>query len=280
MPDAAPGDGIVLRRVETPTKYKTCVALEHETWGAQFTEIVPSAILMVSQKIGGVTAGAFDRDGRLLGFVFGMTGVQDGRLVHWSDLLAVRPEARDHGLGRRLKFYQRDLLLPLGVQVMYWTFDPLVAKNAHLNLNRLGARASEYVVDMYGGQTGSALHGGLGTDRFIVEWQLAAGGGAPSGHSSGMPPAASVADLAAPLVNPPGPDGVPVYASFPDVSRVRVEIPADIHALQRDRIAVAREWRATTRAAITHYLARGYHISGLRGDGANRRWYVLERPDR
>ena len=42
----------------------------------------------------------------MLGFVFGMTGVQEGRLVHWSDLLAVRPEARDRGIGRRLKLFQ------------------------------------------------------------------------------------------------------------------------------------------------------------------------------
>ena len=76
----------------------------------------------------------------MLGFVFGMTGVQDGRLVHWSDLLAVRPEARDRGLGRRLKLYQRSLVAELGVTRMLWTYDPLVARNAHLNLNALGAR--------------------------------------------------------------------------------------------------------------------------------------------
>ena len=130
-------------------------------------------MLKVTQYIGGVTAGAFDPDGRLLGFVFGMMGSMDGRLVHWSDLLAVHPDARNKGLGRRLKLFQRQLLLPLGVETMFWTYDPLVTKNAYLNIVRLGARPTEYVVDMYGADTHSAMQGGIGTDRFVVAWDLA-----------------------------------------------------------------------------------------------------------
>src|SRR5207302_4181903 len=111
----------------------------------------------------------FAAQDRLLGFVFGMTGVENGRLVHWSDMLAVRPELRDHGIGRRLKEFQRDTLLERGVGLVYWTYDPLVARNAHLNFNRLGVRLAEYVEDMYG-ITDSTLHGGVPTDRLIVAW--------------------------------------------------------------------------------------------------------------
>ena len=92
-PAAADPDGISIRRVQTPDEYAECVAIQTETWGEGFTERVPATILRIGQYIGGVTAGAFAADGRLLGFVFGMTGVRDGRLIHC--LLYTSPSPRD-----------------------------------------------------------------------------------------------------------------------------------------------------------------------------------------
>src|SRR5437016_285860 len=169
-----PPDGLHVRHLRTQEEYVACVALQEETWGADFSERVPAAILKVSQRLGGVSAGAFDNRERLVGFVFGITGVEHGRLVHWSDMLAVRPELRDHGIGRRLKQFQREALLQLGVGTVYWTFDPLVARNAHFNLNRLGVRVTEYVIDMYGSDTDSALHRVRGHDRFLYAWEIVA----------------------------------------------------------------------------------------------------------
>ena len=71
-------------------------------------------------------------------------GFVEGRPFHWSHMLAVDRSARDLGLGTRLKLYQRDLLLPLGIDEVRWTFDPLEARNAHLNFNHLGAEVAEY----------------------------------------------------------------------------------------------------------------------------------------
>src|ERR1043165_3579048 len=160
---------IEIRPLATHDELVACVALQRETWGEHFSDAVPVSILKVSQRIGGVAAGAFDDKGQLLGFVFGLTGVERGRIVHWSDMLAVRPEARNLGLGRRLKEYQRHVVRELGGVVIYWTFDPLIARNAHLNFNRLGVWLADYVEDMYG-TTDSVLHGGMPTDRLIVAW--------------------------------------------------------------------------------------------------------------
>src|SRR5687767_15561041 len=96
-------DGITLRRVSGLREYQECLAIQEETWGSGFREIVPPVILMVAQKLGGVCAGAFAPGGRMLGFVFGMTGPRDGRLVHWSDMLAVRAEARGGHIGQDRK---------------------------------------------------------------------------------------------------------------------------------------------------------------------------------
>jgi predicted GNAT superfamily acetyltransferase len=220
--------------------------MQEEIWGAGFRELVPPTILMVSQKLGGVCAGAFDPDGRMLGFVFGMTGLRHGRLAHWSDMLAVRIEARGRHIGERLKHYQRDLVRAVGVETMFWTFDPLVARNAHLNLDRLGTRVVEYVPDMYGADTGSPLHGGLPTDRFVVAWDLTRDG---DGRVAPVRPGV--------LVNPLRQDGEPVVAEWPDAPVVRIAIPRDADA---ESPARRSSWRGVTRHALTHYLARGYDV--------------------
>ena len=163
---------VELRPLTSAADYAACVELQRATWGQGFAEAVPGSILKICQKVGGVAAGAFDPEGRLLGFVFGLTGVRGGRLAHWSHMLAVAPAARDLGIGARLKRFQRDLLLPLGIESVLWTYDPLEARNAHLNLNRLGAEVAEYVEDMYAGEMGSELAEGIGTDRFIVDWRI------------------------------------------------------------------------------------------------------------
>jgi chorismate synthase len=243
-------DGLLIRRVETLAEYHECVDIQEETWGLNFRERVPSAILMGAQKLSGVCAAAFSSEGRMLGFVFGLTGPSKGELVHWSDLLAVRAEARGSHVGERLKRYQRELCRAVGVERIYWTFDPLVARNAHLNLRRLGARASEYVVNMYGSNTGSPLHGTLETDRWVAAWDVSPPGG-------DVAPAAAWAHGV--FVVDASPDGtMPVARPLSSSHVVRVAIPADFERLTHpQRVA----WRESTRRAFLHYLALGYHVS-------------------
>jgi predicted GNAT superfamily acetyltransferase len=255
-------DGMTLRRVETLAEYQECLVIQKETWGGDFTELVPPAILLVAQKLGGVCAGAFAPDGRMLGFVFGVTGIRDGRLAHWSDMLAVRSEARGAHIGERLKHYQRDLVRAVGVDTMYWTFDPLVARNAHLNLNRLGARPVEYVPDMYGSDTGSPLHGALATDRIVVAWDLSRSvAHAPGALRRGV------------LVNPVAAQGLPSLDGLRRAPVIRIAIPRDLEAEPHDRREI---WRAVTREAFLTYLGWEYEVVGFRrGDGDELPYYEL-----
>lgn len=264
--------------MRTHEEFLACVALQLETWGSGFTEAVPATILKISQRLGGVTAGGFAGDGTLLGFVFGITGIERGEIVHWSDMLAVRSEAQSHGLGRRLKEFQRDAARASGATRMSWTYDPLVARNAHFNLNRLGVSIAEYVPDMYGADTGSALHSGVGTDRFIVDWPIVP---ADMGAAAARRDAASHAwELCtAPILNPRTAEGRDVDLSeFTGrlLPKVRVEIPSDIFRVQEQSPARAAHWRAATRLALQWALANGYIVERFDHDGeAARGFYVL-----
>lgn len=272
---------LTLRPLNTKQDFDAAVALQHSVWGTDFSDVVPSALLHIVGYVGGVAAGAFTEQGQLAGFVFGISGIRDGRLSHWSDILAVRAEYRDRGIGERLKRYQRELLLPLGIERMYWTVDPLESRNAHLNFNRLGATASEYHRDFYGPTTGSTLHEGLGTDRLVVLWELAAPRVAALLEDHGARHPASDDDLrGVPLVNETvitteGPEsGAPTLDL--DAPRVRLAIPADIQGLKMRSPRLSSDWRHVTRLAFESYFARGYVARALVRAGAVSE-YLLER---
>ena len=263
-------DPITIRPLETRAEHEACVALQRDIWGPDFVDVIPATILMVSQQVGGVASGAFETDGRLLGFVFGISGVRDGVTAHWSDMLAVRPEARRLGLARRLKLHQRELLLAVGIDRVYWTFDPLVARNAQLNLTTLGACPIEYVSDMYG-NTGSRLHRGLDTDRFIVEWLLRD----PTveqvlaGKPPGLPDAARTGPIVTIDATGPFHD-----RPLPDAAWVRVELPPDVERLKTAKPARAGHWQQCLRRAFTTYLnIRHARVTGVYTEASSGRWF-------
>ncbi len=251
MSGAAP----VIRPLETLEEREACVALQEETWGRDFRDRVPGSILMVAQEVGGVASGAFQGD-ELVGFVFGLTGVREGRLVHWSDMLAVRPSQRGKGLGLALKLHQRERLLGVGVETVLWTFDPLESRNAHLNLRRLGAIARTYHRDLYG-PPDSPLHTGLGTDRLVAEWPIASE--RVRRRLAGRP-ADPVED--ATLLNPPragGPFPRPSErVAAPAGPAVRVAVPRDIQRLKSEDGDLAGAWRSNVRDALERSFVAGY----------------------
>jgi predicted GNAT superfamily acetyltransferase len=269
---------ITIRPLATQEDYHACTALQEEVWGIGFSEKVSVAILMVSQRVGGISAGAFDEAGRWVGFVFGLTGVEGGEVVHWSDMLAVHPDQRDRGLGSRLKRYQREALLGMGVRKMYWTFDPLQSRNAYVNFAKLGIISREYVPDMYG-ETDSPLHTGIGTDRLLALWLLDServnlrlsddDTGPVLEEVEGLPLALDVnGDGEFPAPGPPRLDL--------DADGLLVPVPAELDSLKNADLPLALLWRRATREAFLHYLSRGYEAQELIR-GRTTSWYLLAR---
>ena len=255
---------MTIRELTTIDDCRAVAALEREVWGYTDAEdVVPPPVLIVSVRRGGILLGAFDAAGAMKGFVYSIPSVKDGRLAQWSHMLGVTKDARDAGLGLRLKLAQRDRSLAMGVDLVEWTYDPLQALNAHLNFAKLGVVVEEYEENIYG-ESSSPLHSGSPTDRFVAEWKLTAphverriaGGGV------GVMRDASVAQ--APLVNPSRPAApwlAPGAANLGlDAPRLLVEIPVGYAEMQLQNAPLALEWRMAIRAIFQHYFSRGYRV--------------------
>src|SRR5487761_1023685 len=159
---------ITVRHVSTLAEYEECVRLQLVTWGEDLA--TPSGLFVVARETGGQTLGAFAGN-KMVGFTLGLAGLHGGTPIIHSHMTAVLSEFRDRGVGRMLKLAQRNGALARGIHLVQWTFDPLELKNAHFNINRLGAVVKRYIPNCYG-ITESPLHAGLPTDRLMAEWYL------------------------------------------------------------------------------------------------------------
>lgn len=166
-----------IREVSSIEEFDACISLQREAFGLPDLEISPRRHLIVSRCAGGWTLGAFV-DERLVGFVHHLAAVKDNYIFGYSHMMAVAPEYQNQGVGAQLKWAQRARALAEGREFIKWTFEPMRARNAHFNLNRLGVVIREYAVNFYGTDYGTnpaekestAL--GLDSDRLFASWEL------------------------------------------------------------------------------------------------------------
>jgi predicted GNAT superfamily acetyltransferase len=168
---------VEIREVSSIEEYDACVKLQREAFGLPDLEISPRRHLIVSRMAGGWTLGAFI-DERLVGFVHHLAAVNGDRIFGYSHMMAVALDYQNHGVGAQLKWAQRGRALSEGRDFIKWTFEPMRARNAHFNLNRLGVVIREYAVNFYGTDyvTNPAEKAvglkGLDSDRLFASWDL------------------------------------------------------------------------------------------------------------
>jgi predicted GNAT superfamily acetyltransferase len=223
---------IEVRHCSNLAEYEECVRLQHAVWGEEIA--VPSALFVVAHHTGGQVVGAF-HDTKMAGFTLALAAMRAGKPFLHSHMTAVLPEFRDRGIGRRLKLFQRQDALKLGIDLIEWTFDPLDLKNAHFNLVRLGAVSRRCIPNCYG-VTESPLHGGLPTDRLIAEWWLAS---------------ERVKSVLADDVRP--------MKASPE----RVPIPADFAEVKENDRAAAAQIQTEVREQFQKWFAKGYAATGV-----------------
>ncbi len=165
-----------IRECATLDDLAECVQLQRDVFALPEVELSPVRHFVVTKNAGGFTLGAYEGD-RLAGFVLSVPAVMRGERAFYSHMTGVRPEYQSHGIGAKLKWAQRERALAEGVRFIKWTFEPVKARNAYFNLEKLGAMVSEYQQNFYGTDYGTAPETkgksfGLASDRLFAEWHL------------------------------------------------------------------------------------------------------------
>lgn len=287
---AAPPLPYDIRPIERLEEFHACEAVTKLVWQVDDRELVPASHLRALAHGGGLVAGAF-QGGALVGFSVGFLARHEpGEAIGFhSHLMGVLPEHRRAGVALRLKWFQRRWCLERELGWITWTFDPLQAGSARLNLERLGAVGVRYARDYYG-TLGGVRFGSLPTDRLWVRWRLedarvtwlAARDDArdDAGSAPDATPQASAPTGDRPWALAPGPDEGPGALSLErDESTVRVAVPAAFEPLLYRDPERALAWRHAVRAALEAYMERGYratrfvdgalelHLGALSADG-------------
>lgn len=229
--------GIEIRPLGTVEEVFAASEVLSEVWGGDRSGMPPNLLRALAHS-GNYAVGLWAGD-RMVGASVAFFAAPAARSMH-SHITGLLPEFRAHGFGRLLKQHQREWAFARDVGHITWTFDPLVARNAHFNLRVLGTRVTEYLVNQYGPMD-DGVNRGDESDRLMVSWALAA------------PPV------------PTPPDDRVVAA---------VEVPSDIEALRDQSRADAAHWRVRVRDGFLRLLSEGLVVGGFDDD----RGYLFVRP--
>ncbi len=244
-------DQVEIERLHGISQALAVEQLQMEIWSANGGWIVPSHVLLIVSDYGGILLGA-RVDGALVGFVLGFLARSDGRYFHASHMLGVLPAYRQHGIGAALKRRQREVAREQGLELMRWTFDPLEARNAYLNLHKLGAVCRIYEQDYYGPMR-DALNRGLPSDRLLVEWDL---------HATDRRPGLD----GTPQIVLRNKEGSPELTMDSVVTGppIAIEVPNDFQKMKTEGPDLALSWRLAVRQAFSVSLGKGYEAVDFR----------------
>lgn len=242
-----------IRPFESVEEHYECEALQEAVWGGG---VLAANMTITLCRHGGIAIGAFDaQTEQMIGCVAGMlspahqAGAANG-LSHHSHIAAVLPAYQRRGIGEALKRAQAKWCRANGINLMTWTVDPLEARNARLNIGKLGCICRTYIENCYGFMD-DALNAGIASDRFEVEWWL---------------------DLDAQRA------GLPGSAGWQDET-LCIDIPADYQSLKRNDHARAIQARLETRERFLEAFGNGFVVTGFENDTRNAQ-FVLKKPMR
>ena len=227
---------VEIRPLRTLEEFRATLPLQAAIWGFDDTDQVAPRLFGVFDRIGGSCLGAYI-GGAIVGFSLAFAAFKPDGLRYWhSHMVGVSPSLQGQGIGYQIKLRQREEALAIGLDLIEWTFDPLQARNAYFNIEKLGVDVNAYLPDFYG-ITSSELHGSLPTDRLVAAWQLRS------------------------------PRVVACLADRPRTSAesaARIEIPARIADVPRERAAGVQ---AHVRESFQAAFANGFEVSRFQRTG-------------
>jgi predicted GNAT superfamily acetyltransferase len=273
----------VIKILETPEEMTAVESLQRAVWPGSETDVVPAHMLITAVHNGGLVVGAFVEN-QLVGFVFGFPGLEftpDGpRPKHCSHMMGIHSDQRDSGIGFALKRAQWQMVRHQGLDHITWTYDPLLSRNAYLNIAKLGAVCNTYRRSEYGDMR-DGLNAGLPSDRFMVDWWINTRRvDRRLGKRARRPLKLddfSKAELQ-PLYSLRNPTGhwphPPEHFSPLEGNLTLAEIPSDFGALKDADFPLARDWRFFSRELFETAFSAGYIVTDFIYD-QSRSFYVL-----
>jgi predicted GNAT superfamily acetyltransferase len=277
MPDT------VIKLLESPEDMTLVEDLQRAVWPGSETDVVPAHVFITAVHNGGMVIGAFVEE-ELIGFVFGFPGLDftpDGpRPKHCSHMMGVKPGVRDSGVGFALKRAQWQMVRKQGIDHITWTYDPLLSRNAYLNIAKLGAVCNTYRRSEYGDMR-DGLNAGLPSDRFQVDWwvntrrverRLSKRSRGPLKLDDFSK--AELHPLYTPHILPSGLIQPPEHLSPLEGRLLLAEIPSYFGALKDADFATARDWRFFSREMFETAFAAGYIVTDFVYENG-RSFYVL-----
>jgi predicted GNAT superfamily acetyltransferase len=273
----------LIKILESPEELTAVEELQRIVWPGSETDVVPAHMLITAIHNGGLVAGAFVRD-RLIGFIFGFPGIEftpDGpRPKHCSHMMGIHPEHRDSGVGFALKRAQWQMVRHQGLDHITWTYDPLLSRNAYLNITKLGAVCNTYRRSEYGDMR-DGLNAGLPSDRFQTDWWINTRRVERRLSKRARRPLKlenfAKAHLQ-PLYELQIPDGgwprPPERFTPLDGRLALVEIPSDFAGLKEADFSLARDWRFFSREIFETAFGSGFIVTDFVYDN-RRSFYVL-----
>ncbi|MFY9717322.1 MAG: hypothetical protein WAK40_05240 [Thermoplasmata archaeon] len=286
MASASPAgraEGFRFRRLVKPEEFRQAEELQRAALGAEAAGVVPAPLARSIQDHGGLVLGAF-ADIYLAGCTVSTIGWDGSLLYHYSHVTAVRPEYRNHHLGFRLKSFQREEVMRLGLSEIRWVFDPLVSRNAWLYVRRLASTPERYLPH-YFGQLPESGDAGTETDRLRTRWNLASSQVEARLAAAEAPPTEDRArwTAAEPMVETePGESGLrlPTAVVEPGGPTAHLEIPFDLSLIHEHEPAGVRRWRHAVRDAFRvaldlHYTVDDFTVVSV--DHERRGFYLLSR---
>ena len=282
---------IVIRPLTSLEDMRVAAELQRVFWGDDVESVIPAHMLFSIANYGGHVLAALD-DGKITGMLVGFLGTSTqetnrpamANLQLVSKRMVVLPAYRNQGIGYRLKMAQRDIAVQQGVRLITWTYDPLMAVNAYLNIRKLGGVSHIYHENYYGTHEEGGLAVAGSSDRLFVEWWVT--NRRVEERINGRR-----GDLAlkqyleanTPILNPttaetsgtpwPAEKSLSVAGSL-----VLLEIPTDYQGLARTDLVLAQAWRVHTRELFGRLLNKGYLVTDFlreHYEGRDRAFYVF-----
>ena len=277
-----------IRLLETVEEMHAIEKLTDDIWRGGAEDIVPYHILITIIHNGGLAFGAFE-NGEMIGYAFGFPGLiqspQGLKAKHCSHQMGVHPDHRGKDIGFALKKAQWQMVRQQGIDLITWTYDPLLSRNAYLNIARLGAVCNTYKRNEYGEMV-DGLNAGIASDRFQVDWWLNTR--RVSQHldkenrvALGLQNylQAEAQFLYMPVTNSDlGLLKPPKTYTPPSSSLVLLQIPSDYQTLRGIDLPLAQDWRFFTREVFEDAFNAGYIVTDFiydRSEATPRGFYVL-----